>query len=444
MQLNLEHFSEELIALQVRWSTLSKQLEKNPDQPSHLLRECLEEMGIALEELHVAEEELIVRTNEVLQINEALTEQMRRYQDLFNFAPDGYLETDMSGKILEANYYAGRLFGLDVQILRGTHITNVIDPELRRAVRLRINQMPELRRVQHWEVRCQYRSSQLFDAMLTVEVISDSKGDGQALRWLIRDITDLKKAQAELEQAKLQNMELLESDRLKQRFLANVSHELRTPLNSIVGFSSLLQQHMSDGPNAKYGEWAGRIHRNGQNLLLMIQELLDFAEFQGSLAALKPKTFDLCPLIHETLEELGCLADQKSLTLKTNMPETFEVFNDPKRLRQVLVNLVNNAIKFTNHGSVTVKLQRENDDYFVLMVQDTGVGIAPEDQANVFKEFWQVQEHRDHKSSGTGLGLAIVHSIVQSMGGEVTLSSQPRLGTTFRICLPCQISVPVS
>lgn len=439
MEVNIERFSEELTALQVRWSAFSKHLEKNPDPSFDLLRECLEEMGLALEELHVAEEELVVQTNEVLQANEALTEQMRRYQNLFNFAPDGYLETDMRGKILEANHYAGRLFGLDVGILRGTHITNVIDPGSRKAVRLRINQMPELKRVQHWEVRCRHRAHQPFDAMLTVEVISDSKGEGQALRWLVRDITDFKKAQAELEQVKLHNMQLLERDRLKQQFLASVSHELRTPLNSIVGFSSLLQQHMSNGHNAKYGEWAGRIHRNGQNLLLMIQELLDFAEFKGNLSALKPKTFDLCSLIHETLEELGCLADQKSLTLKTNLPPTLEVFNDPKRMRQVLVNLVSNAIKFTNQGSVTVKLQRENEDYIVLMVQDTGIGIAPEHQANVFKEFWQVNEQRHHKSCGTGLGLAIVHSIVQSMGGEITLESQPRLGTTFRIRLPRQL-----
>jgi len=100
----------------------------------------------------------------------------------------------MSGKILEANHYAGRLFGLEVAILRGSHTTNVINLESRKAVRLRLNQMPELKRVQHWEVRYRHRSRQPFDAMLTVEVISDSKGEGQALRWLVRDITDFKNA----------------------------------------------------------------------------------------------------------------------------------------------------------------------------------------------------------------------------------------------------------
>jgi signal transduction histidine kinase len=254
----------------------------------------------------------------------------------------------------------------------------------------------------------------------------------------------MKRAQAELEAVKLQNFELAESDRLKQQFIAHVSHELRTPLNSIMGFSELLQKRITPDADSQSAEFVKCIRRSGLNLQGLIQELLDLSRIQAKGLTLRPQSFDLCRLITEVTEDLASLAEPKSLTLATDLPATLEVFNDDGRMRQVIVNLVSNAIKFTERGSVTVRLQTPSPDRFVLAVQDTGVGIEPADQAHIFEEFWQVNRDPKLKSKGTGLGLAIVHAIVQAMGGTVTLESTRYLGTTFFVELPRWIQIEPS
>lgn len=435
MNVDLDHFSQELARIQLRWKELSKYVQANPDQPSHLLWECLEEMGMALEELYVAEEELLAKNAEISEKNEALVFQIRRYQDLFEFAPDGYLETDIYGTIREANRQAAQLFNRSTNFLQGFPIANLVTPDYRRVLRFRINRMAALQRVQDWEVCCLRQPEQKFDAALTVETVPGPQGP-TALRWLIRDVTEIKRAHAELQTVKLQNLELAESDRLKQQFLANVSHELRTPLNSIIGFSSLLQPRMREHPDPKCGDMVNRIQRSGRNLMLLIQELLDYSKLKGGHVVLRPTSFDLCSLITETLEELTYLAEQKSIKLATNLPDTLDITNDTSRMRQIIVNLVSNAIKFTDRGSVTVKLQAVSPDRFVLVVQDTGVGIDLADQTHIFEEFWQVNQDPKLKSVGTGLGLAIVNSIVRSMEGTIALESTLNLGTTFRVELP--------
>jgi PAS domain S-box-containing protein len=435
MKVDTEHFSKELLSIQRRWKTLAERIASTPEQTSDLVLECLEEMGAALEELHVVEEELLTQNEAILEANEALAGQLRRYQDLFEFAPDGYLETDMVGKIREANQAAVTLFNLPTDRLHGLPLPNLIAPDHRQGVRQQINHMATRQRVQHWEVECVRHREQPFTALLTVQTIYDPQGQPEALRWLVQDVTDMKRSQIELQRVKLQNMELAEQDRLKEQFLAHVSHELRSPLNSIIGFSTLLQQKFA--PNVEEPANGGKdsatkmatcINRSGKNLLLLIEELLDFSQLKAGNLGLQPDSFDLCPLVQETLEDLSYLADQKSLKLQAMLPEKLAVYQDATRLRQILVNLVNNAIKFTHQGGVTVTLAAVEPDRLQLRVQDTGIGIAPADQEHIFKEFWQVRQSEHTRVSGTGLGLAIVQSLVRNMGGTIALKSQPRLG----------------
>jgi signal transduction histidine kinase len=192
-------------------------------------------------------------------------------------------------------------------------------------------------------------------------------------------------------------------------------------------------------PDPRTLTMAERIFQNGRHLLSLIEDMLNFARLQANSMALNLESLDLNELVTTTLEELRPLADQKALRLEADLPdEPVIVVNDRCRLRQILTNLVSNAVKFTDVGWVVVVLQPIAGGRVRLQVSDTGCGIAPEDQPQVFQEFWQVQNSR-HQSLGTGLGLAIVHALVQAMQGTVTVVSDLGHGTTFHIELPVQV-----
>lgn len=168
----------------------------------------------------------------------------------------------------------------------------------------------------------------------------------------------------------------------------------------------------------------------------MIEDMLNFSRLRADQVELKLETFDLTDLIATTLDELETLADQKALTLKAELPDrSLIVVNDRNRLRQILTNLISNAIKFTDAGRVAVVLEALPADRLLLQVKDTGCGISAEDLPHIFQEFWQVHDARS-STKGTGLGLAIVYALVQVMQGTVTVNSELGQGSEFSIELP--------
>ena len=234
-----------------------------------------------------------------------------------------------------------------------------------------------------------------------------------------------------------QNLQLIHAAALKSRFLATISHELRTPLNAILGFSQMLMRPSKGSLSDKQTEMVQRIFSNGKNLLEMLNEVLDFSRIEANRLDLKPESFNLQSLMTTTVDEMRSLAVLKQLTLSTEVNlQNALVFNDPVRLRQVLVNLLSNAIKFTNIGRVWVDTQEMGGDRLSISVHDTGIGIVPEHQDYIFEAFRQVDQTNTRKHSGTGLGLAITQSLVQMMGGTITLKSQVGQGSTFVIELP--------
>jgi signal transduction histidine kinase len=234
-----------------------------------------------------------------------------------------------------------------------------------------------------------------------------------------------------------QNLELIQAAALKSRFLATISHELRTPLNVILGFSQMLMRPSKGSLTDKQTEMVQRIFNNGKNLLEMLNEVLDFSRIEANRLDLKPESFNLEHLITTTVDEVCSLAVLKQLTLtsKVNLQNAV-VFNDPVRLRQVLVNLLSNAIKFTSSGKVWLEAQEISPDRLSITVHDTGIGIAPEHINYIFEAFRQVDQTDTRKHSGTGLGLAITQSLLQMMGGTITVASQLGQGSTFLIELP--------
>jgi signal transduction histidine kinase len=253
---------------------------------------------------------------------------------------------------------------------------------------------------------------------------------------LKRANTDLDRKLDELARA---NMALYESNRLKSDFLATMSHELRTPLNSILGFSDLLLAHpqVSD----KLRRWAGNIQTSGKQLLSLINDLLDLAKIEAGKMDVRPESVDVVEAVENLLAMFRPLAEKKNIDLRSSYdPDMPPVQQDPSKLRQILSNLLSNAIKFTPEGGrVSLRAEPSGSD-FVLVVSDTGVGIAPEDQEAVFDKFRQAANPLTREHEGTGLGLSIVRELAKLLGGDITLKSELGRGSTFTVRLPQRLA----
>jgi len=229
---------------------------------------------------------------------------------------------------------------------------------------------------------------------------------------------------------------LREVDRLKSQFLANMSHELRTPLNSIIGYSEVLL----DGGDGDLGEEAVEdiqtIHGSGQHLLSIINDILDLAKIEAGQMQINPQAADLVRFLQEVVHAGQVLVKDKPVTLElvadSDVPQ---VCADPIRLRQIVWNLVSNAVKFTEQGSVTVSVGLMDDQAYV-RVTDTGIGIQPEHVGLVFEQFSQVDGSSTRRAGGTGLGLTITRHLVRMHGGEIYVESEFGVGSTFWFTLP--------
>jgi PAS domain S-box-containing protein len=257
----------------------------------------------------------------------------------------------------------------------------------------------------------------------------------------------LQNARLYIEQAAIVT-QLRELDRLKNSFLANMSHELRTPLNSILGFSDVIIEGL-DGPVTEQMDNDLRlIGKNGQHLLHLINDVLDMAKIDAGRMNLQPEKFKLNELFEEAINITSSLAGAKSLSLviKKDSDRKVEVFADRTRLQQVMINLINNAIKFTERGKVALSA-RQKEDHVLIEVHDTGIGIPPGQLQTIFQEFTQVDSSATRKTGGTGLGLPISRRLVELHGGRLWAESTgvSGEGSTFYIELPliAKIAEPI-
>jgi len=241
-------------------------------------------------------------------------------------------------------------------------------------------------------------------------------------------------------QIELQNLKLQELSQLKSQFLASMSHELRTPMNAIMGFSQLLMRQYPDPLTEKQLNIVERIFNNSQNLLIMLNEVLDFSKIEAGHLELNLSEFDLSKLVTLTVEEMRSLTINKilQLTAETNLENPY-IVNDQNCVKRILINLVSNAVKFTETGEVKVEIRDLTTQTVEIAVKDTGCGIPQKNLEEIFDAFRQVDQSITRRYGGTGLGLAITDSLVKMMGGKITVTSELGQGSEFRVELPRRI-----
>jgi two-component system sensor histidine kinase RpfC len=230
-----------------------------------------------------------------------------------------------------------------------------------------------------------------------------------------------------------------EADRTKSRFLASMSHELRTPLNAIIGYSELLQEELEGHSNPRHHEDLRRIQSAGQHLLALINDVLDFSRIEAGKMPLNFEVIELGPELHAVMDMVRPLAERNRNKLVNEYPgHAGRLRTDVVRFRQVLFNLLSNACKFTEQGTVRLRLpaERQTDDHVVLEVVDDGIGISAEQQRRLFQPFAQGDGSTSRRFGGTGLGLALTRRTCEMLGGTIELESQAGHGTTFRVTLP--------
>ncbi len=280
-------------------------------------------------------------------------------------------------------------------------------------------------------------TQQVASGDLTVRAKINSRDEMEGLANSFNQMTEaLQKTQEELVRAK----DTAESaSRVKSQFLANMSHEIRTPMNGVLGMTELL---LNTPLTRKQRRFTEIIHRSGNIQLNILNDILDFSKIEAGKMELAKIFFDLPQVVEEVMDLFSEGPRAKGLKVVGSILPGLPTFvrGDPDRLRQILANLLSNAIKFTDHGEIVLQLEMlEEEEESVLLgfeIRDTGIGIAPEAQAHIFEAFSQADYSTTRKHGGTGLGLAIVKQLVEVMGGEISFTSQPGKGSTFRLTVP--------
>ncbi len=235
-----------------------------------------------------------------------------------------------------------------------------------------------------------------------------------------------------------------ESDRLKSEFLTTISHELRTPLNSILGFTTTVRDGMAGPLNDEQSRQLGFAQTSAEHLLSLINDLIDLSQIEAGRMELVDEAFDLSEVAAQVVASMKPRADAKGLVIRNNLcPRTCSLVSDRRRVAQVLLNLVDNAIKFTDAGEVCIDCNCD-DVRARLKVSDDGVGISPQDQAVLFDPFRQLDGGTDRIHEGSGLGLSICRELVTLLGGTIEVESEPGRGSTFRVILPRRSQKPTT
>lgn len=376
-----------------------------------------------------------------------------KYRNIFDNAVMGIYQSTPEGLLSSVNPAMAETVGYTTPEEMVADVKNIqseiyVNPE----DRTRFMQVLEQNGVvRGFEAEYKRRDGSRFWVSVSGKAIRDEKGKVLHYEGTVEDITAQKLAEqelatyrdhlerlvkertAELEMAK----ERAEAaDRIKSAFLATMSHELRTPLNSIIGFTGIILQGIVGPLNDEQKKQLGMVRGSAQHLLSLINDVLDISKIEAGQLQITHEDFDLREALEKTVASVRPLAEKKGLTLSCTISDGIDMIPaDRRRVEQVLLNLISNAVKFTEQGSVMVECKSDGDRVRI-SVTDTGIGIRPEDLDTIFQDFRQVDSGMTRKYEGTGLGLSISKRLVNLMGGQIQVESRWGSGSTFSFSLP--------
>jgi PAS domain S-box-containing protein len=342
---------------------------------------------------------------------------------------DAIISKDLTGRIMSWNAAAERMFGFTPQEAVGQHITILIPKD---RLNEEVEVLSRIRRglsVEHFETIRQHKDGHLIDISLTVSPIRTADGEIIGASKIARDITEHRRQRAIAEEA----------SRLKDEFLAVLSHEMRTPLNTVLGYARMLRREDTRMTGELRERALAALERNADSLTHLVNDILDTSRIVTGKLRL---TLAPCPLdevVGEAIETIRPAAEAKGIALDVTTEPGLMITADRDRLQQVLWNLLSNAVKFTpSGGRVSVRAARV-DGTAAVDVQDTGIGIAPENQPYVFQRFWQAHTGASREFSGLGIGLALARHLVELHGGAISVVS-PGVGrgSIFTVAFPHQ------
>jgi PAS domain S-box-containing protein len=385
---------------------------------------------------------------------------VRMQAEIIDQVHDSVISTDLDGIVTTWNKGAERLTGYAKHEAIGRHVS-LLYPEEER-VFLQNEVIAPLNRQGNHEVtvRMRKKSGENFYAHLSLSLLRDAEGAATGMIGYAMDVTEAKRAEEEIrtlnqelerrvserteelrianEQLEQRNQEVEQANRMKSEFLARMSHDLRTPMNAIVGFSDLLAEQ-GEGPlNETQQLFVQRIQAGAKHLLDLISDLLDLSKIEAGRMALRREEFSAADAVNDVVSVLRPLADVKGISLNSSVPGRLSVHADRTRFKQVLYNLVSNAVKFTPQGGSVQVEARQQQDSVLFAVTDTGIGISAQDQEAIFNEFHQAHAGEAQAREGTGLGLAISRRLVELHGGSIWVESEPDRGSRFSFTLPVE------
>jgi PAS domain S-box-containing protein len=366
---------------------------------------------------------------------------------------DAVVGKTLAGVVTSWNAGAEKLFGYNAAEIIGQPILRLIPPARAHEEAEILERIRRGECVRTFDTERLRKDGSIVPISVTVSPIRDAEGSVIGASKVARDITERRQAEAALREAyenleqkvrertaelRLAKERAEAADRTKSHFLASMSHELRTPLNGIIGFSEFLVDGKPGELNPKQREYLQDILSSGRHLLQLINDVLDLAKIEAGRIQFMPEKFPLRTAIDEACAVTGPMARTKIIEVVTTVSaELNGVVLDPVRFKQVVYNLLSNALKFTDRGGrVEIFCQPAETGRFRLAVKDSGIGIKPEDLSRLFREFEQIDSGRGRRYEGTGLGLALTRRLVELQGGEISVESESGKGSTFTVTLP--------